>query len=71
MDTTKDPVRKHSLSSTDGANTSVAAAPQLKIDANGMLVVDEERYNDNHFVFFITVCLVYIFEIWMIRLETR
>ncbi|CAF1015640.1 unnamed protein product [Adineta steineri] len=39
-DITTDPVRKHSISSTDGQNSSVA--PQLKIDANGALVVDEE-----------------------------
>lgn len=41
IDNTIDPVRKHSVSSTDGQNS--ATAPQLKIDANGKLVVDEER----------------------------
>ena len=41
-DTSIDPVRKHSISSTDGQNSSLA--PQLKIDANGALVVDEERF---------------------------
>lgn len=37
-----DPVRKHSISSMDGQNSNLA--PQLKIDANGALVVDEERF---------------------------
>ncbi len=41
VDTSIDPVRKHSISSTDGQNSILA--PQLKIDANGALVVDEER----------------------------
>jgi len=36
-----DPIRKHSVSSTDAQNSILA--PQLKIDANGLLVVDEER----------------------------
>ncbi|UJR30667.1 hypothetical protein I4U23_018191 [Adineta vaga] len=40
VDTSADPVRKQSISSTDGQNSSIA--PQLKIDANGLLVVDEE-----------------------------
>ncbi|CAF1057181.1 unnamed protein product [Adineta ricciae] len=40
VDTSTNPVRKHSFSSTDGQNSSLA--PQLKIDANGVLVVDEE-----------------------------
>ncbi|CAF2956102.1 unnamed protein product [Rotaria sp. Silwood2] len=39
-DTSNDPVRKQSISSTDGQNSILA--PQLKIDANGSLVVDEE-----------------------------
>ncbi|CAF4699578.1 unnamed protein product [Rotaria sp. Silwood1] len=39
-DTTNDPVRKQSISSTDGQNTM--SGPQLKIDANGALVIDEE-----------------------------
>ena len=42
VDTSNEPVRKQSISSTDGANSILA--PQLKIDANGALVVDEERY---------------------------
>jgi hypothetical protein len=41
IDTSMDPIRKHSISSTDGQNSILA--PQLKIDANGALVVDEER----------------------------
>ncbi|CAF3576107.1 unnamed protein product [Rotaria sordida] len=39
-DISNDPVRKQSISSTDGQNSILA--PQLKIDANGVLVVDEE-----------------------------
>jgi hypothetical protein len=42
IDTSIDPVRKNSVSSTDGQNSNLA--PQLKIDASGALVVDEERF---------------------------
>jgi len=41
IDTSLDPFRKNSISSTDGQNSILA--PQLKIDNNGTLVVDEER----------------------------
>jgi hypothetical protein len=41
LDPSMDPVRKQSISSTDGQNSILA--PQLKIDASGALVVDEER----------------------------
>jgi hypothetical protein len=36
-----EPVRKQSISGHDVHNMSIA--PQLKIDANGSLIIDEER----------------------------
>ena len=41
VNTSVEPVRKQSISSNDGQNSILA--PQLKIDVNGALVVDEER----------------------------
>ncbi|CAM4861524.1 unnamed protein product [Rotaria socialis] len=45
-DVADDPVRKQSISSTDGQNAVLA--PQLKIDATGALVVDEESILIRH-----------------------
>ena len=41
QDAATDPVRKQSVSSHDGLNAPLA--PQLKLDANGRMIIDEER----------------------------
>lgn len=44
IEATENPVRKQSFSGNEGQPVTIA--PQLKVDANGSLVIDEERYED-------------------------